>query len=731
MKIIKESLTIFIVDWKRIFKSKSALIIIIGLMLLPSLYAWFNIAALWDPYGNAANLPIDVYSADNGAQIAGESVNVGDELIAGLKENDDLAWQFATSNKQLQQKVETGEYYAAIVIPDNFTDMLVNSAENNFKKPTIEYTVNEKVNAISPKMTEAGADAIYNQIASGINQMVSASVLQLANETGQKLTDNRQLLKDALASLNAANENVDTIDKALNKAEDLSAKLIKLDKKIDDINNQITSRQTQILKDINQAISKLENSEFEQKIEDKYKSAIDSINVYIDQYNQFDRDATVQKLSGLKLKINAYPSSEAITSAIDQMILKLENIPEVDVEPIVNELTSLKSKLEKLPYTQNTVEMIDSAIEKLNNMPKIDVSKAIEKLTQVKAKVAQSDDPSSIIVHIDSAIKRLNNMPAVEHINGFDTSENMTQKVTNKLVKIEATIANIDLSAIDVAHAKVDDGKQVVANLIQFRDNKWQQVKTKINNSSSQANDFSERYDYEQIVDILSTDKESASKFMASPVNLETNRLYPVTTYGTASTPFYTTLCLWVGSLLMASLLAFEYHGQFNYKLSEYFGRMLTFITIAIVQALIVTVGNITIIGVQASNVKLLFAFDVFLAIVFTVIIYTLVSVFGNIGKALGIIGLVLSISGGGGNFPIEVSGPFFNAIYPYLPFTYGVKLLREAIAGVYMPTVVDAVSKLSITAGIFIIFGIIGTLVFKKYFQAFDKASKESHIIH
>ncbi|WOO89699.1 YhgE/Pip domain-containing protein [Mollicutes bacterium LVI A0078] len=552
---MKNIISIYISDLKAIAKNIPTLIIVVGLMILPSLYAWFNIAALIDPYGNASNLPIAALSLDKGTKVDGDSLNVGDEIISNLKENDELDWQFPSDIDEVNDKVNTGEYYAAIIIPDQFSSDLAD-AINTYQSPSIEYIVNEKVNAIAPKMTEAGAEGVTSEINSQVNSVVTKYLVDYSNEL---------------------NTNIEQSSYDYNRA-------------VDTLNNFINSFET---------------------IDNSFNSYIgyeQDVKLAIEDIEQFNSD-TYQKLSSYD-----YTAMYAILDQVDGSD---------DVKSLIEEVESL---------TSEQVEISSSQLDNINENIKYFM---------------------------------YNKWPAIK---------NGVYKIANNLQLLES--------------------------------------------------------DYQSIADYLQKDSDKASEFMASPVNIETTNLYHVSNYGTASTPFYTSLCLWVGSLLMASLLSFK--SKVNAKpIEEYFGKLLLFITIGFVQALIVTFGDVYLLDITVASPLYLLAFDLLISFVFVTIVYSLVYIFGNVGKALAIVVLVLSISGGGGNFPIEVSGQFFQSIYPYLPFTYAVKLLREAVSGIYMPTVVTCIQ---IFAGMAIATFLVSSVCVKfvkPLFDKFDNESKKAGIIH
>lgn len=560
---MKNAIKVYINDLKNIVNNKATLIIIIGLIILPSLYAWFNIAALIDPYSNASNLPIAVLSKDGGTKLEGEKLNVGDEVVANLHQNDELAWQFPESEDEMLDKLNKGDYYAAIIIPKNFSKDLA-EAVDTYRSPSVKYIVNEKVNAIAPKMTEAGAEGITAEINSEVNSVVTKYIVDYSNQLNDKIKGQEADYDQGLNSLNQIISKFVTIDSAFSQYQQITDNVDSGIELINDFNQQINTKVNAIdYSHIYQTIDKLENEDIDQSVVSDLKNQVDKVSEFTLQFN-------------------------------------------------------------------------------------LDI----------------------------------------------DTS----------------------------------DYNQVSRTISDFIYNQWPTYKSQLVSGRDKLVTLGD--DYNQIAEYLTKDGDKASEFMANPVNLKTEKLYPVDNYGSASMPFYTTLCLWVGSLLLVSLLSTKTKMQVSVS-SEYFGKLLLFLTIGLLQAVIVTIGNVSILAITVVEPKMLLVFNLFISIVFITIVYTLVYVFGNIGKALGIIILVLSISGGGGNFPIEVSGPFFNEIYPYLPFTYGVRLLREAGAGIYMPTVYECASKLALMLGVSICFGMIGTRFLKPIFDRFDQKSMESHILH
>src|SRR5690625_1056043 len=175
-------------------------------------------------------------------------------------------------------------------------------------------------------------------------------------------------------------------------------------------------------------------------------------------------------------------------------------------------------------------------------------------------------------------------------------------------------------------------------------------------------------------------------------------------------TPFYTVLALWVGALLLISLLSTDVSDISNlHSRDVYIGRLLTFMTIGLLQTLIVTSGDILLIGVHVSSPVWFILFGLFISLIFMTIVYTVVSVFGDVGKAIAIVLLVLQISSSGGTYPVVLLPEFFQAINPFLPFTYAVDLMREAVGGIIWGRVLWDVLFLVIIWIVFLLVGIFG----------------------
>ena len=680
-------------DLKDIFTNKVLLVIVTGLCILPSLYAWFNIKASWDPYGNTGNISVAVVNEDSGAEIMDKEVNIGDELVDKLKTNKDLGWKFVDRKKALEG-VNDGTYYAYIEIPSNFSKDLTSLVSKDIKKGTIIYTVNEKINAIAPKITSKGATTIQNEVNQTVVKTVSEVVLNVFKEAGielekqlPKLSTLENNLVEVQSKFKNINKVVDTAVDATDKVSDIVKDLqndIPLIKETLTNTKNLSSDIKSFLNDSKTGLSQLSPvikndlgliSEISSNAKDAVSDLIDAIN----------------------------KGSESAPQLIDNLSTKLSNLASS-----TNTLTKFLEKLNKLvPGNQ-----LKSVIDSLNSIStKLDT--AVNSLQAIKNQVANGEKPP--LTNLNNLLKVVSDVNTITSsiLNNFDSK--IQAPIGNIIDDAFKVVENV-IEVLDSAEKKLPDVEDILNTTLSFTGTAKEGaafVKEKLPYAKSVVDDLvdamkkiNNNNEVNELISLLKSDVLKRSEFLKQPVDLVENRLYPMKNYGSAMTPFYTVLSLWVGILLLMSLLSTSVHG--DYKSYEvYFGRGLTFLSLTIIQALIVSLGDIYLLKVQADNIPLFILISVFTSIVFTAIVYSLVSIFGNVGKAIGVVLLVIQVAGSGGTFPIQVTPQFFQNVYPLLPFTYAISAMRETVGGIYMSNLIKDISALAIFIIIFVLFTI------------------------
>lgn len=901
MKHIKNTGKLFILDWKRIFKNPIAIFLVIALMFIPSLYAWFNIKALWDPYANTSQLPIAVYSDDRTEKFQDKSINIGDEVLKNLKENKQLGWKFVDSKQELDKGVKSGKYYAGIYLPADFSKNLLSFTTGDIQKPKIVYSINEKINAIAPKITSKGASSLQSQISEEFIKTASSTLLKTFNDIGYDIDKNMVSIQKIKNTILSTNDNLDTIDQYTQqvvdlhgKMPDLKAKLAKanefidylpevdalgqkvvqlddsmptvknqlaiimtLQEKIPEIQNagkqiamidndfasveqtmnegiQEAKQGLTIIQQVQTAlpdIRKLGNQANElasttldgatqlqnalpsitssvevtlkalQNVAGNTSSFIESIDKILDENELTDAEREHIILVINNLQTNLAQQQTTIKSLIDFMTNVQENTGTHDLDDAINSLKDLNSKLSTFSslleplkevvkdgdVTQITnalqpiKELSDSITETINKIDAKATSQTINKiLTQLIDTIknaqglltkAQAIDFESLLSSTSKTVsnaitlleKYQKEMPAIKQevhdanimlngnmntiVNAINKGASLYQNelpvVEQKLDKAADFVKNDypgirkDLTeTLGTVNQKMPDLEKALNQANDLIVNDWPGIKTGIRKAADAIRKGEKEVDLGEIVKLLKLDATKESDFLTQPVEVQENAVYPIANNGSASTPFYTALCLWVGAVLFSSVAVTGFHLEGKDKLlyskrEQFSARMLTFIVMGLGQALIVTLGNYFGLGVDVRNPVYSVLFALLIAITFMIMVYVLVALFGNIGKGIAIIILVLSISGGGGNYPIQVSGKFFQAINPYLPFTHAVNLLRESAGGIYWPNAWLAIIILVAVSIVFLVAGLIFFPHLEKTSKKISEMTQRSHLFH
>ncbi|WP_458414722.1 YhgE/Pip family protein [Schinkia sp. CFF1] len=894
---MRNILHIYKTDWLNIFKVPIATLLIIGLMVLPSLYAWVNLIGAWDPYSNTAGIPIAVTNEDTGTVLnvrdIHEKINIGDEIVNNLRKNTKLGWTFVSS-EEAERGVIQGDYYASLFIPSDFSEKVATIISDQPIKPEIQYTVNEKVNAIAPKITASGASGVVSQVNENIIKAASKAMFTVFNRVGIELEKELPTIRKIEHRILELAEHIPDLNQAANKALELEKKLPEINKKAQKIvaleqhlpeveaagdkilllednipklknaSNDILAIQRR-LPEIEEAANRIvEIDQNFDKVEQELSNALDDARLaeniinealaalpkieqitnsslqYINALNDFlsenegafDKIAPVIKqnlyllqqtadavsqITGVLQQVNFDPvlAANMISALQSQLTLGLRVIDHTESlittlnndlpnHPLTNNIASLhklaanftkqKNMLAKIqtdiangnrPVTaliddlsslsnqtsdllagvlsrydteivpkvnqaladirqtaKNSANVLEGAQKRLPDIEKIltDLAKvasfSVEQLTKLQGDLPEIKDrlhqvATTIQAKMGSFIKAVNG--------AADFVQNDFPKLEPKIHKAADFIRNDLPGAIDDVHRvstfvqtklpELEGYMHKVANLIRTD---LPEMEDALAKAAREIRRFQQTGNIGQIITLLKNDIQEESDFLAHPVLMKERKMFPIPNYGSAMSPFYTTLALWVGALILASLLRFDVSNQELYKSHEiYFGRLFTFMTIGVFQALIVTMGDMYLLGTYVSDKLLFVLYGVLISLVFMAIIYTFVSVFGNIGKALAIVFLVLQLSGSGGTFPIQVAPTFFRIINPFLPFTYAISLMREAVGGSILDVVMRDITYLVLFLCSAFVLGVLLKKPLSKFTEETARKAKESKIIH
>ena len=674
---MKQIFEIFKSDIKEIFRKVNTWIIIIGLIFLPSMYAWPNILSSWDPYSHTNNLKVAVISEDEGATVEGKNVNLGESLITNLKGNKNLDWQFVSSKQQAENGVKIGDFYASIVIPKSFSSDITSITRGELKKATIEYTVNEKINAISPKITNSGASALANTIGKNFVEVANGVIFEKLHEAGVKFEENLPAIEQVKEKINNLNDNFSNYENSLNEL------IGKVDRGYNVLNTiqgtlpEIDRAATNSIMLANKTNVTIKN------IENFNEIMLKNINTQLDKVIEISGE--VVKVAELIQKKPTNPEeTKAKMKALDSRLEAAEKRLDIakDIFEFLNSLSD-QNLFQKQLTKINTME---SDITKLRSLNK-KIYSNIDNYDAISTKVKADFLTTAKRVNYNSIDfkKKLNTevAPLIKRV--LTNADTKIRNVSSVISRAQAQIPTIN-AKISEAEVKI----QTVQGKLLKLQGEMPEIKEKVQKLTGIVNKADGEIDTNALFNLLKVDYKQQAEFFANPVQLKENQLYHIKNYGSAMTPFYTVLSIWVGALLMSSLLTTKVEDEENkYKpYQKYFGRGLLFMIISLLQTLIITLGDMYLLGTQANSPYRFVIYALLISLLFSAIIYTTVCLLGNVGKAVCIILLVLQIGSSGGTFPIQMTSRFFQILYPKVPFTYSIGLLREAVGGVYIPAV-------------------------------------------
>ena len=674
---MKNIIEIFRNDIKEVFRKTNTWIIIVGLIFLPSMYAWPNILSSWDPYGHTNNIKVAVTSEDAGATVDGKELNLGNSLVEGLKNNKNLDWQFVSNKEEAENGVRIGDYYASIVVPKNFSQDMTSVSRTEPKRATIEYTVNEKINAISPKITNSGASAIANNISKNFVETANGIIFEKLHEAGVKFEENLPSIEKAKEEIFKLNDNFSTYESTLSeligKVEYGYNILNNVQNTLPEI-DRVATNSIMIADKAGITINNIQG--FNERL-------LPIINNHLNVVEEVSKEANVIAKE-LQQKPDKTEEIKARQKALDNRLqASTERLQLVkNIFEYFNKLSSerlFNNQLERVTTLSNDI----TTIKEVNN----NIYNKMDHYDEIADTVKEEFVNKSARVNEVSS-----NMNSKLNVEVAPLISQVLSKAEVNIDKVSGIIAGAQ-GELPAVERKLSETEVKISNaygkLLSLQA-QMPSAKSKIQKLTDEIKKADSGIDKNQLFNLLKVDYKQQAEFFANPVKLQENKLYHIENYGSAMTPFYTVLSIWVGSLLMSSLLTTKVEDEEKkYKpYQKYFGRGLLFVIISLFQTLIITLGDMYVLGTQATSPYRFVLYALLISLLFSSIIYTIVCILGNVGKAVCIVLLVLQLGSSGGTFPIQMTSEFFQALYPKVPFTYSIGLLREAVGGVYIPAV-------------------------------------------
>ena len=678
---------IFRSDWQRLTASVVAVVVVMGLCLIPCLYAWFNIFSNWDPYGpdSTSNIRVAVTSEDEGYELLGLKLNIGSMVLDGLKSNDQMGWDFVDSREEALEGVRSGKYYAALIVPSDFTGDFVSILDTDLRHPQIQYYENQKKNAIAPKITNKAKTAVQDEINATVVETVTDAVTTVSSVCKALGLDADDVSQGIIEKLGSAQQSLLALENTLSAMQTLvdqtDSILACAGVVSDDLNNIVKTGDLSGVQDaLNRGVGRLNEAEAEiaRQLED------------ID--NQLD--------------VIAADLAAAMGTAEDvaDFLAGPAQLMDQRLEALQQQLEKLRDYADNYPAIQERLGNAIYHIGELRDLlKKLEDPSQLESWNQeVQAKIAQiRQDLREAALRISESVNQ-----RVEELN---------RNVQEKLQAVQNVFDNVSggLTALGDKLGRYQDAIRSTDTTLGGAI----QLSSTLRGDLGKLSDDVERIvtsdGFRRFLDVLENNPEELAGYLSDPIAMETVPVYEITTYGSAMAPYYIMLALFVGSLLTATMI------HVNAPIpplpllrpwQRFFGRYQLFFLVGMVQALVTGLGCVYYIGMQCLHPGLFLLACCVCSLNFTMMNFALVYALDNIGMALSVIIMVIQVAGSGGSYPIDVLPEVFQKLYVLMPFHYGMDMIRETIAGRYENVYW---TNLAVMAGMCVLFAVLGMLLY------------------
>ncbi len=688
---MKKAFEVFRRDLRRIFHSPVALVVVLGIAVVPCLYAWINILANWDPYENTGDVPVAVVNQDKAVTLESTgSVCAGDLMVDALKENTQIGWRFTDEDEALEG-VRSGRYYAAIVIPNDFTGHLTGILSGSTEKAKLKYYVNEKVNPIAPKVTDAGASTIESQIDSKyiakvgevVTEKVGVALDKIAGDTDGALGRGSTTLGDVRTALSNVDSQLGDLQTSINSARDAlngaADKLDPLQGLGSRVSGQLSGARARLGETRSNADALLSD------LNGRLGSASGSISS-LSSRATYDVSALSGDIASAQAQVDgAIATLEAQVregeSVRDQLVRARDLLDAID--PVDPDSRSIKDRVRS--ELSGNIDTLDGIVNEQRS--KIDELKALSE--KIKASVQEVKGLSGTI-----------NDRVQAATSALSTTQNET--VTSTLTKVNqvldtfaergqeletaATLVDPVISQASSLSRRLAEALSKTGGALDGTRKTVQDLNTDVSNIESELSAIRASSAWQAVKGVSGATPEGVSDFLSAPVDVNQVALFPVENYASGVAPFFTSLALWVGGIALVAIFKLEVDEEGVGRVrpwQAYFGRWLLFVLVGVLQAVICVTGDL-VIGIQCAHPWALYLSAIVASFAFVNVIYALSVAFKHLGKALAFTLVILQVPGSAGTYPIEMMPPFFQAIGPWLPFTYSNNAMREAIAGLY-----------------------------------------------
>ena len=656
------------------------MVVAIAIVILPSLYAWLNIYSNWDPYGNTGGISIAVASLDEDYTTPeGETVNKGRDVLDDLRESTSINWVVVDTQDEAVEGVRAGDYYAAVVIGEDFTYNMYNMLTQWTGKPTITYYENDKKNAVATKITDTAASNLKQSITENYLEVLIGNIFREASDLSQALTAD-----DPVGSAQGLLTQANTLLLSLNQTLQAYANVgagggmdSALSQEVSDLVSSMNSH-TPSTGDLTATVSQISREIYAalQKADSALQQAYQALETAVNGGNNEAALAAADRaLSAAAQELGK--AGQAVSDwghRFDGQTGSAAQAAQKAAQELSEQLFGLQAQLNSLP---GLVESKDDALAAVKSC--VDTVDALTNRVGDLLTPSQSD----LAQDIKDVAGQAEGM--------LDGLKGTAADVRTLLSQAQGLQGSLD-SVLADGQAAISDASAKLTELIENLD---------LSGTQTQLS---------TLVDILGGDPAVYGQYFSELVQTSVEPVYPIANSGSAMAPFYSVLAIWVGGVILVALM--KVHAKPDGLLDPkpwhlYFGRYLTFLLFNELQAAVIVTGDLFILGVQCENIGMFYLTGALTSFVFSLLIYSLAISFGDVGKAVVVVVMVLQIAGSSGTFPIELLPQVYRKIYHFFPFPYAIDAVRECLCGMYGNTWLVQIGYLMLFAVAALIIGL------------------------
>ncbi len=637
--------TVFKTDLRTLSKCFFACVVVVAIALLPSLYAWLNIYSNWDPYGNTGGISIAVASLDRGYTDNGEYVNKGRDVLEDLKTATSINWVIVDTEQEATDGVYAGDYYAAVVIDEDFSRKMYRMFTDWTGQPAITYYENAKKNAVATKITDTAVETLKRSISENYLEVVISGIMEQSNLLAADLTETdpetavKGLLYQAQDVLSGCRAMMDAFRAAGSTgvsetdAQALSDAIASINSSLPD-GDAIADSAARLQHALYTALANVERAL------DRFEPALDTAQPPAARQQLRDAAAAMGKLS--------------------------------------TQLSGLAGQLDGINVTGNPVLTAQA----------IQLRELAGQCTQLQNALNQLADGGAaggLLADCGALVEAIRNAAARIPVTDRDLRRQLDTVVSEVSDAMDG-VKSLSADAKAMRAALSDTTSALSVTMEQLRPAVERMVNA-LSDTIDKLEGMTAGEYMDMLLEILGGDPAAYSRYFPEMVQTTVNKVYPIENYGSAMAPFYTTLAIWVGGVILSSLVKIHARteGLIDPRPAElYFGRYLFFFLLSQIQAAVIVTGDLYLLKIQCLHPGLLYLTASLTAFTFSLLIYSLAIAFGDVGKAVVVVIMVMQIAGSSGTFPIELLPEIYQKIYRFFPFPYAIDAMRECICGLY-----------------------------------------------